>query len=192
MILDAVEPAPEIDPMPALSLPLQIAHVEMQRKPLARVPTRVAATLLIVVLAGCSGLFAIWHRAEEMADLTQIAQAASSESSVATSIPHPVTNPASETDTSAAPDIDREQLAPKAAGSDSSKNQCRSDRHRENLGILVLGGPDGIQRCSRSQPNQEFRPGRERPPANRQRGGSRSVDQWPFRWGRSAHGARLE
>ena len=121
MILDAVEPAPEIDPMPALSVPLQIAHVEMQRKPLARVPTRVAATLLIVVLAGCSGLFAIWHRAEEMADLTQIAQAASSESSVATSIPPPVTNPASETNTSAAPDIDREQLAPKAAGSDSTR-----------------------------------------------------------------------
>src|SRR6476620_11039943 len=78
-ILDAVEPVPEIDPVPALSLPLQIAHVEMQQKPLARIPTRVAAALLVVVLAGCSGLYALWHRAEEKADLMQVAQAASSD-----------------------------------------------------------------------------------------------------------------
>jgi len=78
-ILDAVEPVPEVDPVPALSLPLQIAHVEMQRKPLARIPTRVAATLLVLVLAGCSGLYAIWHRAEERADLMEMAQPASPE-----------------------------------------------------------------------------------------------------------------
>ena len=158
MILDAVEPAPEIDPMPALSVPLQIAHVEMQRKPLARVPTRVAATLLIVVLAGCSGLFAIWHRAEEMADLTQIAQAASSESSVATSIPTPVTNPASETDTAAAPDVIENSWPRTAAGSDSTKISVDLAATERTWVSLVLGGPDGIQRCSRSQPNQEFRP----------------------------------
>jgi cytoskeleton protein RodZ len=83
-ILEAVEPAPEIDPLPALSLPLQILHVEMQRKPLARVSTRAAAALLIVVLAGCSGLYALWHRAEENAELLQVAQALSSETPAAT------------------------------------------------------------------------------------------------------------
>jgi cytoskeleton protein RodZ len=120
-ILDAVEPVPEIDPMPALSVPLQIAHVEMQRKPLARVPTRVAATLLLVVLAGCSGLFAIWRRAEEMADLTQVAQAASSESSLTTSIPNPVANPAPKTNASVKQTADREEPAPIPAGSDPTK-----------------------------------------------------------------------
>jgi len=121
-ILDAIEPVPEIDPMPALSVPLQIAHVEMQRKPLARVPTRVAATLLLVVLAGCSGLFAIWHRAEEMADLTQVAQAASSGSSFNTSIPNPIVNPTPETDTSVRRSADREEPAPiPAAASEPAK-----------------------------------------------------------------------
>jgi cytoskeleton protein RodZ len=97
-ILDAVEPVPEMDPMPALSLPLQIAHVEMQQKPLARVPTRVAAALLVVVLAGCSGLYALWHRAEEKADLMQVAQAASSDTPDVTTplipaMPSPATAP---------------------------------------------------------------------------------------------------
>jgi cytoskeleton protein RodZ len=67
-ILDAVEPAPEIDPIPVFSIPQQIAEVEQRSKPLAHVPTRVAATLLFVVLAGCSGLFALWNRAQEASD----------------------------------------------------------------------------------------------------------------------------
>src|SRR4051794_5956278 len=41
-ILDAVEPAPEIDPIPIMSLPHQIAEVEQRSKPLAKIPTRVA------------------------------------------------------------------------------------------------------------------------------------------------------
>lgn len=64
-ILGAVEPAPEIDPIPAFSLPRQIAEVEQRSKPLAQIPTRVAATLFIVVLAGCSGLYALWNRAHD-------------------------------------------------------------------------------------------------------------------------------
>ena len=67
-ILDAVEPTPEIDPIPVFNIPQQIAEVEHQSKPLAHVPTRVAAMLLFVVLAGCSGLFALWNRAQEAAD----------------------------------------------------------------------------------------------------------------------------
>jgi cytoskeletal protein RodZ len=67
-ILDAVEPTPEIDPIPIMSLPQQIAEVEQRSKPLAQIPTRVAATLLIVVLAGCSGLYALWRRAQDAAD----------------------------------------------------------------------------------------------------------------------------
>jgi len=68
-ILDAVEPTPEIDPIPVMSVPLQIAEVEQSAKPLAQIPTRVAAILLLVVLGGCSGLYAIWHRAQESADM---------------------------------------------------------------------------------------------------------------------------
>jgi cytoskeletal protein RodZ len=76
-ILDAVEPAPEIDLLPAFSIPQQIAQAEQQSKPLAHVPTRVAATLLFVVLAGCSGLSALWNRAQEAADpALQVVQAA--------------------------------------------------------------------------------------------------------------------
>ena len=76
-ILDAVEPAPEIDLLPAFSIPQQIAEAEQQSKPLAHVPTRVAATLLFVVLAGCSGLSALWNRAQEAADpALQVVQAA--------------------------------------------------------------------------------------------------------------------
>lgn len=68
-ILDAVEPAPEIDPLPTFSLPQQIAEVEQRSKPLAKVPTRVAAALFVVVLACCSGLYALWNRARETAEI---------------------------------------------------------------------------------------------------------------------------
>jgi transcriptional regulator with XRE-family HTH domain len=79
-ILDAVEPAPEIDLLPAFSIPQQIAEAEQQARPLAHVPTRVAATLLFVVLAGCSGLSALWNRAQEAADpALQIVQAAAAD-----------------------------------------------------------------------------------------------------------------
>ena len=64
-ILEAVEPAPEIDPLPSLTLPQQIAEVEQRSKPLAQVPTRVAVALFLVVVACCSGLYAIWNRAHE-------------------------------------------------------------------------------------------------------------------------------
>jgi len=70
-ILDAVEPAPDVDPIPAFSVPLQIADVEQRSKPLAYVPTRVAVVLFFVVLLGCSGLYALWSRAHESADLVQ-------------------------------------------------------------------------------------------------------------------------
>lgn len=67
-ILSKLAPPVEIDPLPLLTLPQHIAEVEQQRKPLARIPTRVATTLLLVVLAGCSGLYALWHRAQERSD----------------------------------------------------------------------------------------------------------------------------
>lgn len=67
-ILDAVGPPVEIDPIPTFSIPQQIAEVEQSAKPLAQVPTRVAAMLLLVVLVGCSGLYALWNRAIEAAD----------------------------------------------------------------------------------------------------------------------------
>ena len=83
-ILDTVEPAPEIDPFPVFNIPQQIAEVEQQSRPLAHVPTRVAATLLFVVLAGCSGLFALWNQAQEAADpALQALQAAPVTSSAA-------------------------------------------------------------------------------------------------------------
>ena len=49
-ILEAVEPAPEIDPLPTFALPQQIAEVEQRSKPLAQVPTRVAVALFLVVV----------------------------------------------------------------------------------------------------------------------------------------------
>jgi cytoskeletal protein RodZ len=64
-ILSLLEPAPEINPIPALSLPQQIADAEHRSKPLAQIPTRIAATLLLVVLFGCSGLYALWSRYQE-------------------------------------------------------------------------------------------------------------------------------
>ena len=67
-ILDAVGPPADIDPIPAFSIPQQIAEVEQASRPLAHVPTRVAAMLLFVVMVGCSGLFALWNRAQEAAD----------------------------------------------------------------------------------------------------------------------------
>jgi len=73
-ILSAVVPVPEIDPIPVLSLPRHIAEVEHRAKPLARVPARTAATLLVVVLAGCSGLYAIWNRAQEQSEARAEAQ----------------------------------------------------------------------------------------------------------------------
>src|SRR5687768_13627325 len=38
-ILDAVGPAPDIDPIPVFSIPQQIAAVEQQSRPLAHIPT---------------------------------------------------------------------------------------------------------------------------------------------------------
>lgn len=67
-ILQAVAPVPEIDPMPALDLPNQIAEVERQAKPLARIPARVAATLLVITAFGCSGLYALWSRTQDSGD----------------------------------------------------------------------------------------------------------------------------
>ena len=67
-ILDTVGPPVEIDPIPLLSIAQQIADVEQASKPLAYIPTRIAAMLLFVVLAGCSGLYALWNRAQEAAD----------------------------------------------------------------------------------------------------------------------------
>jgi len=68
-ILEAVEPAPEIDPLPTFALPQQIAEVEQRSKPLAQVPTRVAVALFLVVVGCCSGLYAIWNRAHESFDV---------------------------------------------------------------------------------------------------------------------------
>lgn len=68
-ILGAVAPVPEIDPIPILSLSQKIAEVERRAKPLARIPTPTALTLLIIVLAGCSGLYAIWNRAQEESEI---------------------------------------------------------------------------------------------------------------------------
>ena len=78
-ILSLLKPAPEIDPIPALNLPQYIAEVEQQSKPLARIPTRVAATLLFLVLIGCSGLYAVWSKSQEDIDVVEppAAQAAS-------------------------------------------------------------------------------------------------------------------
>lgn len=72
-ILDAVEPTPEIDPFPMFNIPEQIAQVEQRSRPLAHVPGRVAAMLLFIVLAGCSGLFALWNRAQEESDPALVA-----------------------------------------------------------------------------------------------------------------------
>jgi cytoskeletal protein RodZ len=74
-ILDLMEPAPEINPIPVFSLPQQIAEVEQQSKPLARIPTRVAATLLLLVLIGCSGLYAVWNKLQEGSDVVSAAVA---------------------------------------------------------------------------------------------------------------------
>lgn len=67
-MLDALGPAPIPDPFPALDTPRQIAEVELRSKPLAHIPTRVAAMLFLLVLLGCSGLSALWNRAQEAAD----------------------------------------------------------------------------------------------------------------------------
>jgi cytoskeletal protein RodZ len=67
-ILDAVGPAPDLDPLPVFQVSQQIAEAEHRAKPLAQVPTRVAAVLFLVVMMGCSGLYALWNRALEAAD----------------------------------------------------------------------------------------------------------------------------
>jgi cytoskeletal protein RodZ len=93
-ILDAVEPAPEIDPLPTFSLPQQIAEVEQRSKPLAKVPTRVAAALFVVVLACCSGLYALWNRARETADIPSATVEAPSAGSTAPQTAHDAAPPA--------------------------------------------------------------------------------------------------
>jgi cytoskeletal protein RodZ len=67
-ILASVAPAPEIDPLPALSQAQKIADAEHRQKPLAQVPAGAAATLLVVVLTVCSGLYALWNRAQESSE----------------------------------------------------------------------------------------------------------------------------
>jgi cytoskeleton protein RodZ len=67
-ILDTIGPPPDIDLIPVFSIPQKIAQVEQSSRPLAHIPTRVAAILLFVVLVGCSGLYAVWNRAQEAAD----------------------------------------------------------------------------------------------------------------------------
>ena len=91
-ILSLLKPAPEIDPIPAFNLPQYIAEVEQQSKPLARIPTRVAATLLFVVLIGCSGLYAVWSKSQEDIDVVEppVAQAANAIAEPAPVIPEPV------------------------------------------------------------------------------------------------------
>jgi cytoskeleton protein RodZ len=61
-ILAEIEPVGEVDPLPALTLAYQTAQKEGRISGLYRPSTRVAVALLGVVLIGCSGLFAIWHR----------------------------------------------------------------------------------------------------------------------------------
>lgn len=73
-ILEAVGPVVDVDPFPRLSVPQRIAEVEQSSKPLSRIPVGTAATLLVIVLAGCSGLYAIWRRGQEKAEL-QVAEA---------------------------------------------------------------------------------------------------------------------
>ena len=94
-ILSLMEPAPEIDPIPALNLPQYIAEVEQQSKPLARIPTRVAATLLFLVLIGCSGLYAVWSKSQEDRDVVEppVAQAASPAAEPTPVVPEPVAQP---------------------------------------------------------------------------------------------------
>jgi cytoskeletal protein RodZ len=67
-ILVAVGPVEDIDLYPTFSIPQEIAKVEQASKPLAHISTRVSAILLFVVLVGCSGLYAVWNRAQEAAD----------------------------------------------------------------------------------------------------------------------------
>lgn len=67
-ILDAVGPVPDLDPLPVFQVSQQIAEAEQRAKPLAKIPTRVAAVLFLAVMMGCSGLYALWNRALEAAD----------------------------------------------------------------------------------------------------------------------------
>ncbi|HYI94321.1 MAG TPA: RodZ domain-containing protein [Bryobacteraceae bacterium] len=104
-ILSLITPVPEIDPIPALNLPKYIAEVEQQSKPLARIPTRVAATLLFLVLIGCSGLYAIWSKSQENLDIVvepSVAQAAGPTAAVTQPV-IPQTSPATESAASPSP-----------------------------------------------------------------------------------------
>jgi cytoskeleton protein RodZ len=86
-ILANLAPPAEIDPISALNLSQQFDEVEQRSKPLARIPTRVAAALFLVVLAGCSGLYAIWRNAQEAAEETDPVVKAALDSNFAEAAP---------------------------------------------------------------------------------------------------------
>jgi cytoskeletal protein RodZ len=63
-ILAAIEPAADVDPVPALTQAYQTAKREGRSSGLYRPSTRAAILLLAAVLIGCSAVYAAWHKSE--------------------------------------------------------------------------------------------------------------------------------
>jgi cytoskeletal protein RodZ len=69
-ILCEVAPAKEVDPLPRLTLAYETALTEGRLSGLYRPRTAAAVALLALVLIGCSGLYAIWHRSQVQKEIT--------------------------------------------------------------------------------------------------------------------------
>jgi len=80
-ILREIAPAREVDPLPRLTLAYETALTEGRLSGLYRPKTAAAVALLALVLIGCSGLYAIWHKAQVQKEITaETAPAASAQS----------------------------------------------------------------------------------------------------------------
>lgn len=73
-ILSSVAPAPETNPIPAMSEAWEQAHTNDLSR--FRAPTGLAVTLFIAVLVGCSGLYAWWQKTQSDRESEAVATAA--------------------------------------------------------------------------------------------------------------------
>jgi cytoskeletal protein RodZ len=63
-VMASATPMKDPDPLPALSMAYKTAQAEKRASGIRRPRTGLSIALLGMVLVGCSGLYAVWHRIE--------------------------------------------------------------------------------------------------------------------------------
>ncbi len=92
-ILAAAAPYEEVDPLPALTMAYKTAETEGRLSGRYRPRTGAAIALLASVLVGCTGLFALWHRAQVRNEIAPEAPVIQPQPAAVTLEPHAEPSP---------------------------------------------------------------------------------------------------